>query len=332
MRLQALEQAVYLVPGQGGDPRGALRGLCAASAAAAAQTEQVTSQIRQAADGTADATAQADAAGHMLLAAGGPAAPLQHETGLLAGYALSVILGRLLTAAGKPPSLVVGVSFGEIAALVCAGALDVTDGARAVLALNEAYRPAAGLGGMVLLAGAGEEECAQLLADSGIEGLVIACVNSPVQTVVSGPAAAVDKLLALPAPGVKLIRVPVPYAAHHPALGYVREHFASAMRGLRQRPLRVPVHSPVRGRAYTDADDLREAMADALVKPVRLPQILAGIGSAPGGTPAGEAAQRQFIELGVGGALVRCVQQTLPGAQTLDPLAAGTRWLAGSVQ
>ncbi len=49
------------------------------------------------------------------------------------------------------------------------------------------------------------------------------------------------------------------------------------IRHLPQRPLELPVHSPVRGRAYHDGDDLHRAMADCIVKPLRLPDTLRAV-------------------------------------------------------
>src|SRR5690606_37158029 len=48
----------------------------------------------------------------------------------LASYAASVAVDRALRTAGIRPSHAVGQSFGEIAALVCAGAFTITAGAR----------------------------------------------------------------------------------------------------------------------------------------------------------------------------------------------------------
>jgi [acyl-carrier-protein] S-malonyltransferase len=310
------DEPVFLVPGQGGDPRGALLEVCRASEAAAAEAEAVIEEIQQAAAAGSSIRA-------VLLAPPG-SVPMEHGVPQLAGYAISVILGRLLAAITGPPAAIVGQSFGEIAALVCAGAFSVADGARAVDALNAAFRPVEGQGAMVLLPGTGEADCLALLAGSGISDVVLACVNSPDQTVVSGPSEAVEQFLALP--GRKMIRLPVPYASHHPSLRPVRQRFLAGMRELRQRPLRLPVHSPVARRAYTDGDDLREALADCVVEPVYLPETLLSLRT---GQPG---AGRPFIELGTGDALSRCVQRTLPGAEVIAPLTGDPRWLCTAIQ
>ncbi|MEU6040416.1 acyl-CoA dehydrogenase [Actinomadura sp. NPDC047616] len=69
----------------------------------------------------------------------------------LSDYATSVAVERVLRAGGVAPAFAVGQSFGEIAALVCAGAFSVTDGARlAVGAVRVLARHGHG-GGMALL-------------------------------------------------------------------------------------------------------------------------------------------------------------------------------------
>ncbi len=89
--------------------------------------------------------------------------------------------------------MIIGQSLGEIASLVCSGVWSVTDGVRAVLALNSAFRPFEGRGGMVAMI-ASEVDAMMLLEQIGDDGLVLACVNAPRQTVVSGPDAALAEL------------------------------------------------------------------------------------------------------------------------------------------
>jgi hypothetical protein len=85
------------------------------------------------------------------------------------------------------------------------------------------------------------------------------------------------------------------------------------------------VHSPVARRAYSDGEDLREALADCVVEPVHLPQALLGLAA---GQPA---AGGPFIELGAGDALSRCVQRTLPGAEVIAPLSGDPCWLCTAI-
>ncbi|MEU5634114.1 acyltransferase domain-containing protein [Streptomyces rishiriensis] len=84
-----------------------------------------------------------------------------------------------------------GHSLGEYAALVCAGAFTLAEGARLVCALNDAYRDVVGRGGLVLV-DAGESDTEALLVGAGRTNVAVACVNSPRQAMVSGPTEALD--------------------------------------------------------------------------------------------------------------------------------------------
>lgn len=304
--------AVFLVPGQGADPRGALAQFHRATPELRAGIEDILTEIEEA----------AGEAGHglreVLLTEArdvtlGPGLPQ------LANYTISVVLDDFLASIGVRPREIVGQSFGEIAALVCAGVFDISSGARAVCALNAAFRDVEGLGAMVLV-NASERDTQRLLDAVGHPGLVVACVNTPKQTIVSGPTEAIEALLSAPTER-RLVTLPVPYASHHPDLSGVADHFLAGIRGIRQRALRIPVHSPVRRRAYTDADDLHEALADCVIKPVHLPETLRDVAA---------HAPTTFVELGAGDALSRCAAATVPQARTFTPLTGDVSWLTGA--
>ncbi|MGW0481297.1 ACP S-malonyltransferase [Nonomuraea sp. NPDC003214] len=297
---------VFLVPGQGGDPRGALADVHDASPAVRAACDQVLDEIEA-------VIPDAGAGLRRVLLDRSRSVRMEPGVPQLAGYAVSVVVGRALSAR-LTPYAIVGQSFGEIAALVCAGAFDVADGARAVRALNAAFRQVEGRGAMVLLPELGEEACLRLLDRARLPELRLACVNAPDQTIVSGPVEAVEALLAFG--GTPMTRLAVPYASHHPALGAVAGRFLRGLRPLRQRPLRVPVHSPVHGRAYDDGEDLRRALAGCVTQPVRLPETLRRLG--PG---------LRYVELSAGDAVTRCVRATLPGVRAFAPLAGDRDWL-----
>lgn len=229
----------------------------------------------------------------------------------LSGYAASVATDRALRTAGIHPAYAVGQSFGELAALVCAGAFAVTDGARMAVHLVEVLTRHAAGGGMGLLE-TGEDDALACVKDADAPDVVVAGVNTPTATVVCGPDAALEDVLAAARRrGVRAVRLAVPYLSHHPALTGVDDEWYRRVRDIPQRPLDVQVHSPVRGRAYHDGDDLHRALADCIVRPVRLPDALRAVRAA-GAT--------LFAEAGAGTALTRCARHTLPGARTLAPL------------
>ncbi|WP_141575323.1 ACP S-malonyltransferase [Actinomadura sp. WMMA1423] len=229
----------------------------------------------------------------------------------LAGYTASVAVDRAMRAQGVHPAFAVGQSFGEIAALVCAGAFSIADGARMGVAAVGVLARHGGGGGMGLLE-AGEDRTRACVDAAGAPEVVVACLNAPQVTVVSGPDGPLEDVLeAARGQGVNAVRLAVPYLSHHPAMAGADDEWYAMIRGFPQRPLEVAVHSPVRGRAYRDDDDLHRAMADCIVKPVRLPDALRAVHAA-GATV--------FAEAGAGNALCQCARLTVPGVRTLAPL------------
>lgn len=312
MTIDPTAPAAFLVPGQGADPRGALGGLYRRTPHVQPVIDEVLDEVQVGAGSTGEQVREA-------LLDGRPDVPLGSGVPQLANYTISVVLARLLTMVDIRPQLVMGQSFGEIAALVCAGGLDLADGARAVCALNAAFGEVEGSGAMVLVE-ASEHDTLGLLVDH--PELVLACINSPGQTIVSGPIDAITTLLAQNDGGPRLFRLPIPYASHHPGLVSVAERFRADLREVTLRPLQVAIHSPVARRDYTDAQDLRAALADCVIKPVDLPAALRHLES---------RGPWLFIELGLGQTLSRCVRATLPHARTWAPLCDDVSWLADTV-
>ena len=140
---------VFAFPGQGSDPCGAL-----------AELYQHVPETRDRID-TILAIIETEAAAHepdphpglitQVLLTRDYALPLPSGVAQLALYGAAVVLNQLLQATGIVPSLIVAQSFGEIAARVCGGVLDIAQGARAVCALNAAYRSEEGRGSMLLV-------------------------------------------------------------------------------------------------------------------------------------------------------------------------------------
>ncbi|MFB7919171.1 acyltransferase domain-containing protein [Streptomyces sp. NPDC056061] len=304
------DATVYLAAGQGTDPTGALAGLRAGTntalpAGSWGVAGEVLAEVTQT---MACYGYRAHGALHDVLLGRRPADTAPHGTSMLAQFAASVALSRILARAGTVPSLIVSQSLGECAALVAAGALTVAEGTRLVCALSDVYRNPCARGALVLVQ-AGEAETQALLARTARDDLALACVNTPRQTVVSGSTDAVAALMGLAGPRRKVL--PVPLRAHEPALWECRDRFLDLIGDVDQRPLRVPVYSSTRRRCYTAGDKLGEALADNWVMPAY--SVDAFIRLAP---PRG----RLFIELGIGRALAHAVGEVLPGAHTLTPL------------
>jgi malonyl CoA-acyl carrier protein transacylase/acyl carrier protein len=186
----------------------------------------------------------------------------------LAIYATSVAVYRLLESEGLRPDVLMGHSFGEIAAIVCGGAFSVTDGAEIVCDRTEACRLAMGDGYMAAL-GSNASAASALVTLLGNHDLVVAAENSETQTIVSGLRAKMDRAEEIARIlNIGFFRLNSPYPFHSPLMEPVRAEFDRRLQRFSARPLQVPVYSPIIGRYYEPADRLTDFLASHLVRPV----------------------------------------------------------------
>ncbi|MET1534272.1 acyltransferase domain-containing protein [Burkholderia sola] len=299
--------AIYVIPGQGDNPSGALKSLHQRSALARECIDRTLDEI--------ETTLRDDAYDHdprllrdVLLGDASAAVPIGIPQ--LAAFATAVCVHRFLERQHVRPAAIIGQSLGEIASLVCSGVWSVPDGVCAVLALNAAFEPFAGRGGMTAVA-ASEADTRALLDEIAHGRLVLACVNAPRQTVVSGPHTALDALTAFASRrGIRLHALPIPYPAHHPALWTAADRFHDAIARLPRNGFRVPVYSAVACRRYIDTDDLPRALADCFTRPYDMPAVLAH--------SRGEQ-DAIYIDLSMTGIMSRSIKAALPDARTYSP-------------
>lgn len=222
----------------------------------------------------------------------------------LAVFTISLITARVLIGLGLRPALL-GHSFGEIAALTAASALTPADGVTLILARLTSFGTITGAGTMAAVA-ADEARVNTLIAGLGEAGVSIACVNTPTQCVISGSAESVGSAVAaLLDLGIACTPLGLPYAAHCPGARAASQSFHELTASVRQKPLRHPVFSPVRGRWYHDGDDLPLALAECVHRPVYFSSAVRALY---------EARFRVFIEAGARRGLTRCARETLAGA------------------
>ncbi|MFI6357042.1 SDR family oxidoreductase [Streptomyces sp. NPDC050743] len=211
-----------------------------------------------------------------------------------------------LTSAGVRPDLAAGHSYGELVALAAAGALDP----EALLELS-AERAAAILAaagddpGTMAAVGAGAETVEHTLRTSGAPAsVVVANLNSPEQTVVSGPTADVETAVRLLRDaGLGARRVPVACAFHSPLVATAGERFAKVLADKTVRAPEFPVWANRTAAPYPlDPDEVRGELAAQIGAPVAfVAQIEAMY----------EAGARVFVEAGPGTVLTRLVARIL---------------------
>ncbi len=179
---------------------------------------------------------------------------------------------RVLSMLGIRATGAAGHSLGELTALHWAGAMDeqtliATAGARGRIMADAS----AGDGTMASISAA-PEVVEPLLAGTPV---VIAGFNSPQQTVVSGPVAAVEQVGALAErAGLFWTRIAVSHAFHSEAVAPAAVAFADHLRGLSFAPLAGGMVSTVTGDVLPADTDVVELLRRQVLDPVRFTQAV----------------------------------------------------------
>jgi acyl transferase domain-containing protein len=221
-------------------------------------------------------------------------------------FAASVAQYRLLEDQGLRPVVMIGHGFGEIIALVCAGALSPAQGAEIVseraAVLNECSTHAGGM----LVARTTKPLADTLVELAGSENAAVAAENSPTEVVISGTAAGIERIERFARYlGIAVTRLRAYWPLHCRAVMMLAAtELKKRLSHLSSQPLRVPVFSPTLGRCYGDADNLTGMLSGQLALPVRFADAIRYLLST--GVEA-------FIECGPLYGLGRCVQEIAGG-------------------
>lgn len=175
---------------------------------------------------------------------------------------------------GARPALVAGHSLGEYAALVAAEVLDFAEAVRLVRFRAQAMQEAvpAGVGGMAAILNLSPELVAEACAEAAQgESVAAANLNSPVQIVIAGHAAAVERAMeACKARGAKRA-VPLPVSApfHSVLMKPAADRLAEALAKVRFSEPGIAVLNNVDVRIERSADAIRDALVRQAYSPVR---------------------------------------------------------------
>ncbi|MGW4080266.1 type I polyketide synthase, partial [Streptomyces asiaticus] len=226
---------------------------------------------------------------------------LDHTTYAQAGlFALHIALARLLDSFGVRPDAVIGHSIGEIAAAHVAEVFDLPDACRLVAARATLMGQLPTGGGMATIAATAEELAEDLAAYGGQLG--IAALNTPGNTVVSGPIELVADIRATwAAKGRKTRPLTVSHAFHSPLMDPILEPFAQAIDGLTFHRPTLPVLSNLTGEPVDEEMATPDYWVRHIRRPVRFHPAVAHIAPETG----------VFLELGPDPVLATATQHTL---------------------
>jgi [acyl-carrier-protein] S-malonyltransferase len=188
-------------------------------------------------------------------------------------------------AGGALPSVVAGHSLGEYSALVAAGALTLAQAVPLVrlraVAMQEAVPVGTGAMAAILGLDASKvvEACRRITRElDGAGGEVVEAVNfnTPVQTVIAGTRAAVDRACAaLKAEGAKrALMLPVSAPFHSSLMKPAAERLKSALAAVEFKTPEIPVVNNVDVAVETDPGRIRDALYRQAFSPVRWVETL----------------------------------------------------------
>lgn len=200
----------------------------------------------------------------------------QTQNAQIALYACGVAAYRALQdqSPAIAPRYMAGHSIGEYAALACAGALDVADGARLVMVrgelMAEAGRDRPGTMSAVLGLDRDElESICDLASEAGV--VAVANDNCPGQLVISGEAPAVERAsqIAMERGAKRVLPLNVSGAFHSPLMQGPARQMGEALRSVVFDDPHPPVVSNVVAQAISDAGSWPELLERQLASPVR---------------------------------------------------------------
>ncbi len=172
------------------------------------------------------------------------------------------------------PALLGGHSLGEYTALVAAGVLTLADGLRIVHERGKFMQEAVGEGegkmAAILSLDRNTVEHICMEASTESEKVVAANINSPLQIVISGAAAAVDRACeaALEAGARRVIPLPVSVPSHSPLMAEAAEKLRRAFLKLPLGELSCPIVSNVEAELLEDTGRIGDILKAQLTSPV----------------------------------------------------------------
>jgi malonyl CoA-acyl carrier protein transacylase len=195
----------------------------------------------------------------------------------LAIFTVSVAAHHILRTRGAEPGVLMGHSFGEIAALTCAGVVSIEQGAEIVCDRVASLVSEAPQDGCMAALSANSATAIEMLkawasdrpAPPPAAMLTVAVENHDNQTVISGSESEIEAFSAhCRSRKVYAQKLHSPYGFHHPALAPAAAAFAARLSARSWSVPKLPVYSPIMGRYYRPDDAFGDCLARQLVMPV----------------------------------------------------------------
>ncbi|MFM7550688.1 MAG: acyltransferase domain-containing protein, partial [Cyanobacteriota bacterium] len=182
-------------------------------------------------------------------------------------FAVGYALAELWSSWGLEPDLLLGHSVGEVVAAHSAGVFDLADACRLIVARGRLMQQLPADGGMVAVLASPERLQPWLEAS---RSLVVAALNGPSNTVISGTRPDLDALLrSAEAAGLVCHPLAVSHPFHSPAMEPMLGSFEEELRQLRYRLPKLPLVSNVTGELAGPEIATPDYWCEHVVSPVR---------------------------------------------------------------
>jgi acyl transferase domain-containing protein/NAD(P)-dependent dehydrogenase (short-subunit alcohol dehydrogenase family) len=216
-------------------------------------------------------------------------------------FLTEVLIARILLDSGVKPSLLVGHSFGELAALATAGAFSIETGLRIVCERVLALKSMARHGAMAAMSCdvARAKQCIEELRDS----VEISVINHPRQTVVSGELSALEALRPIAnRQGISVTQLKSKYPYHSSLLAGAVGPYRAALEAHTFMPANIPVYLCMEGMLYSPGSDLAQILSSQFVRALDFKTVVSTLY---------KSGYRTFIECGFGDIVTKLIGQNL---------------------
>ena len=203
----------------------------------------------------------------------------------------NVALLRLLEKYGFKPDMVIGHSLGEYAALVAAGVLTFAEALEVVSARGrEMVKVSMEDNGCMAAVSAPLQEVERILKTID-EYVVLANINSPVQSVIAGSTKGVEMAIeAFQAANLQAVKIPVSHAFHTKIVAPASQPLRNVIDRMNIKAPQIPIAANVTGDWYpTGREEILDTLADQVASPVQFIK---------GSTKLYENGARIFVEVG----------------------------------
>lgn len=217
-------------------------------------------------------------------------------------YLTEVLIAKILIESGVKPALLVGHSFGELAALATGGAYSIETGLRIVchrvLALQSMAQP-----GAMAAISCDLERVRRCIQELGSDSIEISVINHPRQAVVSGKLSDLEALSTIAnRQGVSLTVLKSKYPYHSSFLARAVAPFRVALEAYDFRPANVPVYLCMESTLYSPGSDLAQTLPSQFVRTLDFKNVVRTLY---------DSGYRTFIECGAGNIVTKLIGQNL---------------------